>query len=131
MKVTTYVLPGSKSHSCSARQLAGVGTVRVASKPGGLNVRNDIDCEIRSAVKPFGGYKWLPTQFGSWWGRPTLWGKKRKSAPHGTAAVQVQASRERLVEITSGRAISQQGLAATCEDPGTEARAEETGRDLV
>ena len=47
------------------------------------------------------------------------------------AGVQVQASREGLVEVTSGRAISQQGLAATCEDPPTEAEAEGGGRDLV
>ena len=35
-------------------------------------------------------------------------------------AVRIQASREGLAEITSGRAISQQGLVATCKDPLTE-----------
>ena len=49
----------------------------------------------------------------------------------GTAGVGVQAPRERSAEITSGRAISQQGLAATCKDPPTEAKAEGGGRDLV
>jgi hypothetical protein len=44
---------------------------------------------------------------------------------------EVQASRERFAEITSGRAITQQGLAATCEDPLNEAEAEGGGRVLV
>lgn len=33
------------------------------------------------------------------------------------AGVGVQASRERYAEITSGRAILQQGLTTTCKDP--------------
>jgi hypothetical protein len=32
------------------------------------------------------------------------------------AGIQVQATKERLAEITSGRAILQQGLVATCKD---------------
>ena len=39
------------------------------------------------------------------------------------AGIRAQASWERLAEITSGRAITQQGLAATCEDPLTVAKA--------
>jgi len=39
------------------------------------------------------------------------------------AGIRAQASWERLAEITSGRAITQQGLAATCKDPPTEAKA--------
>ncbi len=47
-------------------------------------------------------------------------------------AARIQAPGERLAEITSGRAISQQGLAATCKDPGIEAQsAEGTERVLV
>jgi len=38
----------------------------------------------------------------------------------GAAGVGVQASGERSAEITSGRATTQQGLAATCKDPPTE-----------
>ena len=49
----------------------------------------------------------------------------------GAAGVGVQASGERSAEITSARAISQQGLVATCKDPPTEAKAEGGGRDLV
>ncbi len=37
----------------------------------------------------------------------------------------------RTMEITSGRAIFQQGLAATCKDPPTEAKAGGGGRNLV
>jgi len=33
----------------------------------------------------------------------------------------------RIAEITSGRAISQQGLATTCKDPARKARAEARG----
>ena len=49
----------------------------------------------------------------------------------GTAGVGVQALGEGFAEITSGRAISQQGLAATCEDPLTKAVTVGEGRDLV
>jgi hypothetical protein len=103
----------------------------VASKPGGLNSRNDNDCEIRCAVKLLGDNLRSPTQFGSWWGRTTPWEKKRVNASHGTVAVQVQASGERHAEKTSGRSRLQQGLAATCKDPRSGALcAEETGRSL-
>ena len=33
-----------------------------------------------------------------------------------TAGIRVQASKKRSAEITSGRSIDQQGLAATCKD---------------
>ncbi len=46
-------------------------------------------------------------------------------------AVRIQASRERLAEITSGRATSQQGLAATCKDSPHGRKAEGGERDLV
>jgi hypothetical protein len=47
------------------------------------------------------------------------------------AGVGVQASRKRPAEITSGRAVSQQGLAATCKDPLTKARTVGGRRDSV
>jgi len=43
------------------------------------------------------------------------------------AGVGAQASRERTAEITSGRAVSQQGLAATCKDPPTKGQPEAAG----
>jgi hypothetical protein len=48
----------------------------------------------------------------------------------GVAEVEVQARRERFIEITSGRAISQQGLATTCKDLSYK-EDEVGGRDLV
>lgn len=51
-------------------------------------------------------------------------GKKRVSAPVGTAGVWVQASRERFAEITLGRAYCQQGRAATCKDSWYKANTE-------
>ena len=51
------------------------------------------------------------------WGRPMFYGKKRAYAPEDPTGVRVQAPGERLAEITSGRANSQQGLATTCKDP--------------
>jgi len=50
------------------------------------------------------------------WGRPMSYGKKRAHAPWDSTGVRVQAPRERLAEITLGRANSQQGLATTCKD---------------
>jgi hypothetical protein len=47
------------------------------------------------------------------------------------AGVRDQASGEGLVEITSGRARTQQGLTATCEDPSNEGGAEGDGREMV
>jgi hypothetical protein len=49
----------------------------------------------------------------------------------GAAGVGVQASGERSAEITSGRAITQQGLAATCKDPLTKVATVGRGRVLV
>jgi hypothetical protein len=48
-----------------------------------------------------------------------------------TAATGARASKERLAEITSGRAVSQQGLVATCKDPPTKAKAVGGGRVSV
>ncbi len=53
-----------------------------------------------------------------------------KCIPRATA-VRIQASRERPAEITSGRAIFQQGLAATCKDSPHGRKAEGGERDLV
>jgi hypothetical protein len=48
-----------------------------------------------------------------------------------TAATGARASKERLAEITSGKAVSQQGLAATCKDPPTKAATVGGGRVSV
>jgi hypothetical protein len=48
-----------------------------------------------------------------------------------TTAIGARASKERHAEITSGRAITQQGLAATCKDPPTKVNTGGGGRVLV
>ena len=58
------------------------------------------------------------------------WEETGKSTTRA-AGVQAQASSERSAEITSGRAIYQQGLTATCKDPPNEDESEGGGRDLV
>ena len=55
VKVTTQVLLGRKSHGCPAVGTVAVGETWVASKPGGLNVRNGDDLEIPAAVKSLSG----------------------------------------------------------------------------
>ena len=61
------------------------------------------------------------------WGRPMLVGEETGKSTSRATAVQVQACRERLAEITSGRTISQQGLATTCKDPPHEGQPKEVG----
>ena len=87
----------------------------MASKPGGLNVRNGDGLEKPAARSLFAEQFGKPTHrldlgkaddVGEVTGRRTL-------QPDGIMA---QASWERLAEITSGRTSSQQGLAATCKD---------------
>jgi hypothetical protein len=64
-------------------------------------------------------------------GKADVAGEEAGSAPCGSTAAQVLASREGLAEITSGRAILQQGLASTCKDPLYKADAEVSGRNMV
>jgi len=49
----------------------------------------------------------------------------------GDTGVWGQTSKERFVEITSGRTISQQGLAATCKDPSYKAMPKLEEREVV
>jgi hypothetical protein len=53
--------------------------------------------------------------------------KKRANAPTQPTGIGVQASRERLAEITSGRASDQQGLTTTCKDPRRDIELEAVG----
>ena len=50
---------------------------------------------------------------------------------HHTAGVRVHASRDRHAEITSGRAMPQQGLAAIGTDPPDRGTTIGWGRDVV
>lgn len=59
VSVTVRVLLGRKSHGCPATIIvAAVGETWVASKPGGLNVRNGDDLETPTAVKSLSGAMW-------------------------------------------------------------------------
>ncbi len=64
-------------------------------------------------------------------GKAVVPGEATGRSTPGAAGVGVQARGERSAEITSGRTISQQGLATTCKDRLTEAWAEGSGRDLA
>ena len=64
-------------------------------------------------------------------GKVVVPGEETGRCTPGAAGVEVQARRERSAETTSGRTISQQGLATTCKDPRAEAKAEGRGRVLV
>jgi len=87
----------------------------VASKAGGLNIKEYLQPRNRT---PYGsrctGIVWSrPCRY---WGKAdVLWEETGKSTIE-TAGVGGQASSERLAEITPGRAITQQGLVATCKD---------------
>ncbi len=107
-----------------------VGATWVASKPGGLNVmewlqpRKRVHTEV--AVWDVAG-----SRPGCNVGKAVVLWEETGKCTTGTAGVRAQAPGEGFAEITSGRAISQQGLAATCEDPSTEAVTVGDGRDLV
>src|SRR5215469_9547072 len=60
--VTMRDLLGCKSHSCPAPLGVAVGETWVASKPGGLNVRNSDDLETPAAWPWRNGINSLPRQ---------------------------------------------------------------------
>ena len=94
-----------------------MGTTWVASKPGGLNVSNDDAREIgapHEVVLKRSCYGSRPIR--PLVGKADVVREETATCTSRATAVRVQASRERLAEITSGRAIIQQGLAATCKD---------------
>ena len=64
-------------------------------------------------------------------GKADVVGEATVTCTSRATAVRIQASREGLAEITSGRAISQQGLVATCKDSPYGRNAEGGERDLV
>jgi hypothetical protein len=65
------------------------------------------------------------------WGRPKPSEKKRVKASEGLRGVGGPSACARIAEITSGRAISQQGLATTCKDSSDQGRPEVGERDLA
>jgi hypothetical protein len=115
--VTVRVLLGRKRHSRPAKnRVAAVGETWVASKPGGLNVRNSDDLETPAARSLFAGQI----------GKPTYWldlgkadgvGEETGECTLQPDGIMAQASWERLAEITSGRTKSQQGAGGNLQRP--------------
>ncbi len=134
MKVTTYVLLGGKSHRCrmddlrvrgntenspgpkdgtsrlsaGAKEEAGgtitVGAVRVASKTGGLNVRNDDDPEN---FPPLGiclaGYFTVSRPTWTVVGKADVPKEEASKSTLGAVGIRIQASRERLAVPNVGK----------------------------
>ena len=126
VKATTRVLPGRRSHSRSTL-VVRVGAVRVASKLGGPKVTNDDGPEIwiRKKLLQAGICSRRPTSQEV--GKADAEREEMDRCTVRAAGVEVRASKEGYAEETSGRAISQQGLAATCKDPPNEGRPKEAG----
>jgi hypothetical protein len=118
---------GSKSHGGHTTRVVSVGAIWVASKLGGLNIREclqpreKLPCGSRCTDKL---RKSRPCQNGGKAG--VLW-EETDEGTRGDAGVWGQASKERHTEITSGKANIQQGLATTCKDPPDESEDEEGG----
>jgi len=71
--VTMREVLGCKSHGCPATvKGAAAGETGVASKPGGLNVRNSDDLETPAARSLFAGQIGESRPIGGTWGRPTV-----------------------------------------------------------
>src|SRR4030095_6791794 len=103
---------------------AAVGTIWVASKLGGLNIKKCLQPRKTLRGKMvFAGEAGKPTHF-LCWERPMPWRKKQVNALREPGVLRGQASEERFAEITSGRSHWQQRLVATCEDSSIEANAE-------
>ena len=81
--VTMREVLGCKSHGCPATvKGAAAGETWVASKPGGLNIRNSDDLENSSHIKSLCGADSDKPTHGAVWGRPLKWGKQQASAPY-------------------------------------------------
>ncbi len=129
--VTAYVLLGRKSHG-----RPGDNVFRGGNDLNGEQTwrpeHNEMAAvaKVPSTQKSFG---WVdaeePTCDSA--GKADVVGEVTGMSTSQTAVIGARASKERHAEITSGRAISQQGLVATCKDPLTKAKAGGGGRDLV
>ncbi len=88
----------------------------MASKPGGPKSTNGDGLEIDPRTKLlWSGASRTPThQMGM--GKAEVSQEEMGKSTAGAAGTQARAYRERSTEITSGRDLFQQGLAATCKD---------------
>src|SRR5215207_7517586 len=65
------------------------------------------------------------------WGETGVLGEVADGCSRGARRGRGPSAYARVAEIMSGRAISQQGLATTCEDPARDGRAGGAGRGMV
>jgi hypothetical protein len=129
--VTTRVLPGRRRHGRPAdfepQRWERPGW---QANPEARTLVNDCspDIKVRSEVVERGIVGRRTVAFS---GKAEVVREVTGMSTSRAAGVRVRASGERLAEITSGRAISQQGLAATCKDPPTKATTVGGGRVMV
>src|SRR5580700_9714792 len=121
-EVTNRVLLGRKSPGCPAGVFAAVGTIWGASKLGGRNITKYLQPRnsplARSRFKRDRCGK--PTHFPVGKADDTV--EETGASTRCTAGVGDPASKERLLEITSGSCRGQQGLVTTCKDSPNEAK---------
>ena len=116
-----------KAMAALRRESSEVGTTWMASKLGGPKVTNDNGPETWNHMKLLraGFCSRRPTSQEV--GKADAEREEMDECTVRAAGDQVRASKEGYAEETSGRAISQQGLATTCKDLSTEGRPKEAG----
>src|SRR5262245_49970003 len=121
-EATNRVLLGRKSPGCPAGVFAAVGTIWGASKLGGRNITKYLQPRksplARSRFKRDNCGK--PTHFPLGKADGTV--EETGVSTRCTAGVGDPASKNRLLEITSGSCRGQQGLVTTCKDSPNEAK---------
>ena len=121
-EATNRVLLGRKSPGCPAGVFAAVGTIWGASKLGGRNITKYLQprksSPARSRFKRDSCGK--PTHFPLGKADGTV--EETGASTRCTAGVGDPASKNRLLEITSGSCRGQQGLVTTCKDSSNEAK---------
>ena len=121
-EATNRVLLGRKSPGCPAGVFAAVGTIWGASKLGGRNITKYLQPRksplARSRFKRDNCGK--PTHFSVGKADGTV--EETGASTRCTAGVGDPASKNRLLEITSGSCRGQQGLVTTCKDSPNEAK---------
>jgi hypothetical protein len=121
-EVTNRVLLGRKSPGCPAGVFAAVGTIWGASKLGGRNItkylqpRKSPPHEVVSSGIAAGSRPTFPL------GKADDIVEETGESTRCTAGVGDPASKNRLLEITSGSCRGQQGLVTTCKDSPNEAK---------
>ena len=122
-RTKTPRLPNSSLSCCGGSDRGGKETWRLEHQ------RMTAAAKSNPALKSLSGCCWRRPSRNL--GKADVVGEATGKCNLRAAAVRVLASRERLAEITSGRAIPQQGLTATCKDPPAEASTIGGGRGLV